>query len=287
MNFCRTCGSRLARTSQFCTRCAARQRENSADPSVAAQLGTLPSDTAPPDILPDAEADRQPTRWLPRSWVTIALTAVVVASVSALLSWRLTAGPAAAAPQGVAPGTARVTAPVRSPAPPAGASTFTAAPPAGASTSTAAPPAGASTSTAAPPAGTNGPVPVSPGVAQQTIAGQVAAFLGTYFAAINDHDYQTYIGLFDESAQPDRSAEQFLSSFGTTNDSDPLLVALTPTATGEWAATVTFISHQSPAASAINSSCTSWNITFYLEPSGSSYLIGLPPPGYRASSAGC
>ena len=265
MNFCRTCGSRLARTSQFCTRCAARQRENSADPSVAAQLGTLPSDTAPPDILPDAEADRQPTRWLPRSWVTIALTAVVVASVSALLSWRLTAGPAAAAPQGVAPGTARVTAPVRSPAPPAGAST----------------------STAAPPAGTNGPVPVSPGVAQQTIAGQVAAFLGTYFAAINHHDYQTYIGLFDESTQPDRSAEQFLSSFGTTNDSDPLLVALTPTATGEWAATVTFISHQSPAASAINSSCTSWNITFYLEPSGSSYLIGLPPPGYRASSAGC
>ena len=56
---------------------------------------------------------------------------------------------------------------------------------------------------------------------------------------------------------------------------------------GEWAATVTFISHQSSADSATRSSCTSWDITLYLEPRGNSYLIELPPPGYQSSRVAC
>ena len=52
---------------------------------------------------------------------------------------------------------------------------------------------------------------------------------------------------------------------------------------GEWAATVTFISHQSPADSATHSPCTSWDITLYLESRGNSYLIDLPPAGYQPS----
>jgi len=138
-----------------------------------------------------------------------------------------------------------------------------------------------------PPAASDGPVPIGSDAAPQAIAGQVAVFLGTYFAAINQRDYQTYISLFDDPARPDHSEQQFFPGYRTTTDSDPVLVAPTPTSTGEWAATVTFISHQSPAASATHSSCTSEDITLYLDPYGDSYLIGLPPSGYQPSRAAC
>jgi hypothetical protein len=42
-----------------------------------------------------------------------------------------------------------------------------------------------------------GTVPVRPSAAQQASAEQVAAFLGTYFEAINDRDYLAYIRLFE------------------------------------------------------------------------------------------
>jgi hypothetical protein len=132
-----------------------------------------------------------------------------------------------------------------------------------------------------------GPVPVMPSAAQQANAEEVAAFLGTYFAAINDRDYLAYIGLFEQSARPVRNAQQFASGFSTTTDSDPALVALAPTLTGGWAATVTFVSHQSAAASATDSSCTDWNLTLYLVPDGNSYLIGLPPAGYQPTHVAC
>jgi hypothetical protein len=132
-----------------------------------------------------------------------------------------------------------------------------------------------------------GPMPVGPSAAQQASAEQVAAFLGTYFAAINDRDYLAYIRLFEQSARPVRNAQQFASGFSTTTDSDPALVALAPALTGGWAATVTFVSHQNPAASATDSSCTDWNLTLYLVPDGNSYLIGLPPAGYQPTHVAC
>jgi hypothetical protein len=254
MSFCLKCGHYLAGPSRFCTHCGASQPANRAEP--------------PASEPPVAEAAHQPKQQrLPRGWATVAVAAVMAAGISVLLSWRLTDHPATSAPVVAgSPGTPATTGTGETPP-----STLRASP----------------VRSASPPAAGNGPVPVSPSAAQEASAGQVAAFLGTYFAAINHRDYQTYISLFDGPARPDRNAREFLSGYRTTTDSDPVLAALTPTSTGEWAATVTFVSHQSPAVSATDSSCTSWNTTLYLEPSGNSYLIGLPPPDYQASRAAC
>lgn len=217
---------------------------------------------------PGGEPAHQPTpRRLSGGRAAVAVTAVIALGLGGLLAWHLIghqAGPAAVA--------------VGSPNLPTGAD-HEQTPPSALSASP--------VTSAGPPAASDGTVSIGSAAARQASAGQVAAFLGTYFAAINHRDYQAYISLFDDPARPDRSEQQFLSGYQTTTDSDPVLVALTLTPTGEWAATVTFVSHQSPAASATRSSCTSWDITLYLEPGGNSYLIGLPPPGYQASRAAC
>jgi hypothetical protein len=53
------------------------------------------------------------------------------------------------------------------------------------------------------------------------------------------------------------------------------------------AASVSFTSHRNPADSATGTSCTTWDITLYLQTSGTSYLIGSPPPGYQARDQPC
>jgi hypothetical protein len=128
---------------------------------------------------------------------------------------------------------------------------------------------------------------IGTGAAQQPTAGQVAAFFGNYFAAINDRDYQAYMASFNAQARPDYTEQQFRAQFQTTADTAPMLVTLTPSATGGWAATVTFTSHQSPAASATHTSCTNWDLTYYLEPSGTSYVIAPPPSGSQPSPEPC
>jgi len=65
------------------------------------------------------------------------------------------------------------------------------------------------------------------------------------------------------------------------------LTSLTPAGSGGFAATVAFTSHQDPADSPDNSSCTNWGITLYLVPQGGNYLIGTPPSGYTASYRAC
>ena len=52
-------------------------------------------------------------------------------------------------------------------------------------------------------------------------------------------------------------------------------------------ATVTFTSHQDPAQSPDHSSCIDWGITLFLHRAGATYLIGMPPPGYRAGLQAC
>jgi hypothetical protein len=130
---------------------------------------------------------------------------------------------------------------------------------------------------ASPPSAAGGPIVIGTGAAQQPGASQVAAFFGNYFAAINDRDYETYMDSFDDQARPDYTERQFRTQFQTTTDTAPMLVALAPSANAGWAATVTFTSHQSPAASATHTSCTNWDLTYYLEPSGTTYLIVQPP----------
>jgi len=254
MSFCTICGYHLGSSSRFCTRCG----------------GPRPTDQAEPPAVrqPAAEPAHQPRpRPLPGGRAAAAIAAVMVMGLSVLLTWRLTDH--RAGPPPVAAG---------SPRPSAGTGNDT--------TSPGALPA-SPVAPSLPPAASDGAIPASPSTARQTSAGQVAAFLGTYFAAINHRDYQAYTSLFDGPARPFRNEQQFLSGYRTTTDSDPVLAALTPTPAGEWAATVTFTSHQSPADSATHSSCTSWDITLYLEPRGNSYLIELPPAGYQPSRMAC
>jgi hypothetical protein len=205
-------------------------------------------------------------RRLPGGRAAAAAIAAMAVTLSALLAWQLTGPRPGAAPAPAVP--------PRSPA-----STVNDGTPSGASPASTFAPAASDDPTR--------PVPAGQSAGQQASTGQVVAFLGTYFAAINHRDYQAYISLFDDPARPFRNEQQFLSGYQTTTDSDPTLVALAPASTGEWAATVTFISHQSPADSATHSSCTSWDITLYLEPRGNSYLIELPPAGYQPSRVAC
>lgn len=129
-------------------------------------------------------------------------------------------------------------------------------------------------------------VTLGPGVSGQPAAA-IATFLGQYFKAINDHDYQAYISLFTPSGQQGHTPQAFNSGSGTSADSGETLVALSPAQHGKTAATIAFRSHQSPAQSATKSACTAWRITLYLRPAGTSYLIGRPPGTYHASAKAC
>jgi hypothetical protein len=144
-----------------------------------------------------------------------------------------------------------------------------------------APPA-SSPAVSASPAGVT--VTIGPGAADRPDAARVATFMVGYFDAINQRDYQSYLAAFDEQARPDYSRQKFLAEFGTTTDTAPSLTALSTEGAG-LLATVTFTSHQSPAKSFTHTACTAWTLRLYLEASGTSYLIGQPPPGSPRTTA--
>jgi hypothetical protein len=144
-----------------------------------------------------------------------------------------------------------------------------------------APPA-SSPAVSASPAGVT--VTIGPGAADRPDAARVATFMAGYFDAINQRDYQSYLAAFDEQARPDYSRQKFLAEFGTTTDTAPSLTALSTEGAG-LLATVTFTSHQSPAKSFTHTACTAWTLRLYLEASGTSYLIGQPPPGSPRTTA--
>jgi hypothetical protein len=134
--------------------------------------------------------------------------------------------------------------------------------------------------------GHHGTVALGPGARQQPGAHHVAAFLATYFTAINNHDYHAYISLFDPQGLPIQSRQEFLTGFRSTRDSGARLVSISPTAAGP-AAEITFDSHQRPVDSATQSACTSWRITLFLETHGRTYLIGKAPATYRSEATPC
>jgi hypothetical protein len=80
-----------------------------------------------------------------------------------------------------------------------------------------------------------------------------------------------------QCGQPVRLGMPFRTSCG----------ALTRPPSGRWAASLTFNSHQEPSTSPTHTACTSWAITLYLRPSGTSYHIGRPPGQYRSSYQPC
>lgn len=161
------------------------------------------------------------------------------------------------------------------------------------STSAASSPSTAPAVTSAPPAsagstsGGQGGVRVASAAAQSPDAQAVAAFLGSYFAAINAHDYQAYSALLTSAVQQGLTQASFDHGYRGTVDSAESLVSISQVADGDTAATVTFTSHQNPDQANHQEACTDWRISLFLTSSGNSYLIDRPPAGYHAASAPC
>lgn len=140
------------------------------------------------------------------------------------------------------------------------------------------------TSTLSAPAGA---VSIAAAAATSPAASQVLALAGRYFTAINERDYSAYSSLLDPQMQHDNPAASFAAGYATTTDSAETITGISGTASGDLAVTVTFTSHQDPADSPDNSSCTNWGITLYLVLRGSGYLIGMPPSSYTPAYQTC
>ena len=124
----------------------------------------------------------------------------------------------------------------------------------------------------------NGVVAVSPAVLGAPQLRPVVAFLTTYFEAINAHDFPQYASLFIPSIRA--TMHHFGAGYATTFDSGATLTGLAATGPQGLAATVSFTSHQSPAASPDHAACDQWDITLFLKHHGAGYLIRHPRPGF-------
>ncbi len=129
-----------------------------------------------------------------------------------------------------------------------------------------------------------GVVSITPGLAGRADARRVGGLLVRYFAAVNHRRYQAYASLFAQRRQ--LTPRDFAWGYRTSHDSNAVLVGIAALK-GGLKATVTFTSHQDPAQSPDHSSCIDWRITLFLYRTGATYLIGMPPPGYRAGLQAC
>jgi hypothetical protein len=163
-------------------------------------------------------------------------------------------------------------------------------------TSTSPPPSSPAPTTPAPATPTpTGPVPGSPVPGAVAVAPdvtnpaapQVAAFLGRYFDAINTHNYEAYYALESAAQQQGLTPAQFKNGYGSTADSAETLRGVSIGSNGDYVAQVTFTSTQDAAQSATGTQCTNWDISLYLIPNGSAFLIDTPPPSYHAAYAAC
>ena len=125
---------------------------------------------------------------------------------------------------------------------------------------------------------------VAPGLAGRASTRRVAALLDHYFGAVNGREYQAYSQLFAQRRQ--LTPREFAWGYRTSHDSNATLVGVSGLAR-RLTATVTFTSHQDPAGSPDHSSCINWTITLFLHRAGATYLIGMPPSGYRPGLQAC
>jgi hypothetical protein len=163
--------------------------------------------------------------------------------------------------------------------------------------SSASPAASSAPPTAPSPVSTSGPTPslstvgsvtVSASAAQNPDANAVASFVSEYFSAINGHSFQAYDALMTPQVRQGQTAQSFSNGFGSSSESDETLVAITPAANGDTAATLTFTSHQNASQAEGNTgTCTDWSITLFLESNGIGYLDGEAPSTYHSHYASC
>ena len=125
---------------------------------------------------------------------------------------------------------------------------------------------------------------ITPGLAGRADARRVGGLLVRYFAAVNHRRYQAYASLFAQRRQ--LTPRGFAWGYRTSHDSNAVLVGIAALK-GGLKATVTFTSYQDPAQSPDHSSCIDWRITLFLQRTGATYLIGMPPPGYRPGLQAC
>jgi hypothetical protein len=280
MRYCTRCGTTAGPTQAFCIRCGAplaspAAAATAAPGSMPAAPGDGPAAAAiqVPEARPggrhqrsDPEPASPPDSDRPpgpgpgrRSTITVALAVLVlVLGGGAVAGWKLLG---------------HRTAPRSGARSPAGTAEAAGA------TATSAPP-----NPPSPAAGTPGAIVIGPAVSQLAATPQVAAFLDAYFAAINARDYSSYTALFTPALRS--TPAQFQAGYRSTSDSGATLTGITPAAAGV-AAAVTFTSHQQAAASQTRTSCTTWDITLYLVPHGSSYWIVHAPAGYHAQYEPC
>jgi hypothetical protein len=127
-----------------------------------------------------------------------------------------------------------------------------------------------------------GAVTVAPAAAGQPQVDRVATLLDSYFSAINSRDFPAYRSLFIPAIRA--GMHNFGSSYQTTRDSRARLTGLAATGPQGLAAMVTFVSHQSPAASPDHAACDRWHVTLFLKRNGGSYHIRRHRPGFPADT---
>ncbi len=126
-------------------------------------------------------------------------------------------------------------------------------------------------------------VTIGTGVSQDPNASSVAGFLGQYFAAINAHDYQSYLSLLSPQLQQATTQAQFDKGYRSTADSDERLVGLSTASDGDLTAEVTFTSHQNPADSPDKSIMHQLGHIPVPGPGWLGYVIDPAPSGYQAT----
>jgi sugar lactone lactonase YvrE len=129
-------------------------------------------------------------------------------------------------------------------------------------------------------------VALAPGLTSTPAIASVEQFTNRYFTAINRHDYAQYNALLDPEEQAGDSATTFNSGFASVADSDITLTAVSESP-GQVVAHLTYTSRQDPADSVNDSACNQWQISLYLAPQGSSYLMTAAPPDYHAAYSDC
>jgi hypothetical protein len=145
----------------------------------------------------------------------------------------------------------------------------------------AATPARAAPSRSGPPAGP-GAVTVTPAAAVQPHVRPVVMLLDSYFSAINQHDFPAYSSLFIPAIRA--AMHDFGAGYQSTRDSRARLTGLAATGPEGLAATVTFVSHQTPADSPDHAACDRWHITLFLKSDGHGYHIRRQQPRFPADT---
>jgi len=132
-----------------------------------------------------------------------------------------------------------------------------------------------------------GTVRVAAAAAGDPAEPQVEAYLNRYFAAINSRNYDAYQSLLDAQEQQGNSRSTFESGYATTKDSNEVLTGIEHTGGGRLTANVSFTSKQNPANSVDGSACNNWQISLYLVPYGTRYVMTAAPGDYHAVHSDC